>query len=447
MSCTVSVFTAPSLFPAGIGLGTAAATAGIVALAGYGSYVAIQRLRRDYQETYCEFNTRALEHAQLRIEFTAQNSAAATMAASLAASTLVQANEAATLTFLHEHLDMLAERIPMMPDPNPDLAARCQLLLESLAADPDNIEEIVTQYRGIFEEYAAAIAKSGSGLKEGLADELLLLRSELRAPFFATAAGQKLHEQFLTQLTHMEAVAKRQPAVAAQGIALLQTRIHRELQTWAEQQTRQAKEATEMRMRVGDMLGKLQALSNQTYMQYFSDRATVLLQQLNAALTAQESDAFTAVRKLSTEVDELYAACEKTLEEQTMAAYLQDQLSDVLLSMGYNVSQVPAEQKLLASVDNQVGLEFHLGENGRIDTEMVALKQSAAKSGAENEERVCNLADKVFKALAQRDIEVRERFRTHLDDDEELRVVEMPEQQTTAVKHAEQPRKMTLDNE
>jgi hypothetical protein len=149
------------------------------------------------------------------------------------------------------------------------------------------------------------------------------------------------------------------------------------------------------------------------------------------------------------EAELLFTNCQQLLEEQAIASYLGEQISDVLITMGYQVAQVPpaapAEHRAyLAMVGDDLGLEFHLDGRGHLATEMVALSAQASGAGQAGQEHICSLADKVFAALTERECVVREQFRSSLSPGEKLRVVEMESTEERTVAATEELKQMRV---
>jgi hypothetical protein len=123
---------------------------------------------------------------------------------------------------------------------------------------------------------------------------------------------------------------------------------------------------------------------------------------------------------------------------------MRDQVTDVLLAMGYKVAQVAPEESsdnhaLIASVGNDIGIEFHVNGKCQMGAQMVALSDDAAHAGQEHEERICHLIDQVLTTLQARQCLVRERFRSTLAPDEDLRVVELPAGDVQVTRVADAP--------
>lgn len=437
MSHAVVVVVAPEVMTVGTGIaaGTAIAAVGAAALVGYATYAALHQLHQEYQQSKAEFQARSQADAQMRETFAQQNRTAAHAALTAAEQTKAMATLDANAVFLREGVNHLLLRLPQLPTPtDPELPARCAALLQAMTEQPEAMPAHLEQYRRLAEQVAAAAtaAANVTVLKGALAEECAALRRELAAPLLQEPALATLRFQLLAQLDALEQMAKKQPKLAAQGVTLLRARIHREVQTRAELQVTLAREAEEARELVGEVLAKLQAVSHQDALPAYAAQATAMLGQLGDTVATVSDNYLATLRRLAEDANHLFIGCHRALEEQTRAAYVHDQLTDVLLTMGYRVSQVAAEgerKSLVAAVDHEVGLEFHVDGQGRMGTQMVALTPEGATAGQAAEKKVCKLMDEILAALRARQCEVRERFRSYLADGEELRVVEMATQQ------------------
>lgn len=425
MSHAVSVLAVPQI---GLGLGAV----GLVALAGYGSYVAVCKLRKDYQQSLAEFQQRCQAEACERNAFINREHATTSAALALAAGTRALAVEDASVRFVRTQVVLLVQRLPKLPRPDPDLDAQCALLMQALDENPLEVAAHFQQYRVLAERIAALLAEGTDPalLKTGLADELTALHDDILSPLLDGDQYAELRAQLQTQLASLQAMVAKHPVLAKQGLALLRERLLRELQAAAVQQQAHMQKAEEMRTLVGDALAKLRAVSYQEYLPDFSLQAVAMLERLSEVLSQVGADDLRMITQLAQDAEALYTDCEKALEEQTIAAYLGDQITDVLLAMGYQVAQVPPEQAagqhaVVAAVGDELGLEFHIDGHGRLGSEMVALSPHSTRAGHASEERICALADSVFHALKARDCEIRERFRSSLTPGEQLRVVEI----------------------
>ncbi|HEY3379338.1 MAG TPA: hypothetical protein VGL77_17815, partial [Armatimonadota bacterium] len=129
MSGCVEVMVLPAGFPASAsalaaGLGTAALVAGV----GVGAYLAVQQLRKDYQQALDDFERRSEADMQMRLERIHQEHLASVLATALAQETQYVATGNATEQFLANRIQYLLRRTGDLPKPDPDLLAQCQTL-------------------------------------------------------------------------------------------------------------------------------------------------------------------------------------------------------------------------------------------------------------------------------------------------------------------------------
>ncbi|OPZ85655.1 MAG: hypothetical protein BWY76_01321 [bacterium ADurb.Bin429] len=234
----------------------------------------------------------------------------------------------------------------------------------------------------------------------------------------------------------------RNPDVAGQGVSLLRERIHREAQLQADRREQRAKDAEEMRLLVGDTLAKLQALATQTVLPDYRAQAEALLAALANALATAEDD-LERVRGMADEAAQLYDNCRRALEEQAVSAYISEQVREVLLSLGYQVSMVPGQGEsdspaLVAAADGRVGVSFHTDGAGHLKTEVVAFSEQHAVADAETKEKVCTLVERVLVSLRDREWYVREKYRITVKEGERLQVVTLPGREEPATAAAAQ---------
>jgi hypothetical protein len=415
---------AAGLIPAATIIGAGAVT--------YGAYALVRRLQQDYQQALSEFNQRSFTAVEESMAATEQQQASAAAASALAANTRVSATEDATLTFLQQRAQRLTERVAALPASSPELLADCQVLQHAIQESPTDITTHFETYQRLAEEVATVAANTPTLVDNALTDELTALREEINSPLLTAPECTDIHAQLLQQLEMLEALAgDRQLLVANQGLALLRRRVRRELQVQAERHQERIRQANEMRILVAEMLAKLQAVAQQNADLEAQVRAVSLLAQVQTELAQASVDDLAALRTLAKAVDTLFVACEQRFLQQATSSYVGDQVTDVLLSMGYCVTQVSAEdteesRTYVATVDNATALQLRVDGNGRFTTEMVALTEQAAEATAPMQGNVCSLVDQILAALRERQCTVREKFRSTLEVGERLRVVELP---------------------
>lgn len=434
MSGVVDVLVLPPLLPALIAGGPALGALLGAGMAGYAAYTMLEKLRKDYDQSLREFRSRSDEDAQQRQQLVNQQSTATNMALLLAESTQNNTTENATLTFLREHTRELAQQIAELPAPQAELLEQCQALLENLTASPQELMQHFDAYDRLFESFTTEAKGSADAatISSATASALAILREEIASPLLAAPECRDTREVLYSQLETVEALAAgHQAAVAGQALTLLRQRINRELREQAEQLLAHASERQAMRLRVSDLLAKLQALAGLSMLPEFSQQAETLLGQLRAELTHPSADSLAALGQLGQEVDTLYAASEKALQGQLLSSYVSSNVSDVLLSLGYRVAQInPAEDTephaCLAAFDEATGVQFNVDAAGRLTTEMVSLDAHAAEVDSSKQKKVCTMIDQVLGALKERDWQLRERYRSNFTDEEQLRVVDLP---------------------
>lgn len=418
---------------------------------GQNTYGIVQRLVEDYQHTLAQFRERgdsALCEQQTIAEQQARDEA---LAAALAAHTRVTPAEDATAIFMQQQIARLEQRLASLSAPTPDLIAQCQALQHEMLESPDALERHLDLYRRLAEEVASAQALQGhSNLSAMLADEIDALRTELESPLLASQTFSETRQQMQAQLDSLQQVGVRQPQIAAQGLAMIRQRIHREMKAEAERRQQQTREATETRALIAEMLAKLQAILRQPDLAAFAEQATGLLDEIRDSLARPDGGDLQTLRSFAERADTLFVMCARTLEGEETAKFISEQVTEILSGMGYQVSQLPGEgsatrQDLLTAVDGDVGLHVAIDGQGHLGMHMVALDEEARGNGAEAQERVCSLVDAIFGALRERECGVRERFRTSLAPGEELPVLEVPKDETEERTTTAAPQYMRMD--
>lgn len=407
-------------------VGLAANAVGAVA---YGAYAAVRKLHDDYQQELADFQARSLARQQEIAAGADRQAADADTAQRLITATRVQAEVDAGAQFLHDRLCALRER-------QPELDVRIDALDAEIAQHPDALGEHLAQYYRLLDT-ARTDAKP-----DAIAQEIDRLHEELASPLLDTAGRAQLQRQLDT----LREVAVRQPSVARQGLTLLGQRIQREQQDQLTARLARAREAEALRELVAGALARLQALARHELLPEYATQGKALLTRLSMLL-AQEPLPLDDIRRLAADAEALFTACDTAVQERAVSAILGDQVTEVLLSLGYDVTQVPGVETqvdtLLASVDHDYGVELSLRGDGRVSTQMVALSQDGVHADADDQEKVCQLVDKLVAALRQRKVDIRERFRASLQPGEELRVIEGETVETTVTDTT--PKAMKVD--
>ena len=420
---------------ASFGTGVAAAGALIgVAAAAYLTYAAVRKLSEDYQQANDELHRRQASQAAEREAVALSQQVAEVDSTMLAAQTQLQAAEEATVVFLHYQLQQLERRIAALPAPADELAAQCRALVAAVAEHPDALEQHFEAYRRVAEALAAQLALNKDLPKQSvLADQFVMLRAEIASPLLADRECDDVRGQLLGQLQALEALPERQVLVAAQGIDALSRRVHRELKALAERQHARLHASEEMRALVSESLAKIHAVSKQESFPEFAQQAHILLRQLTEALTEPSATNQEALRKIAASANTLFTTCEKAMNEAMTSAYISMQVSEALLALGYRVSQAEPEgaagaQTLLAPVDDAHGLQVSIQSGGKVSAELVAFSEEHAHTDAETQAKVCPITQQLMKSLAEREMNVREKYRIHYQEGERLKVVKPPRQ-------------------
>lgn len=422
---------APQLFVAAMAAGAGAATGGLAAVVGYASFLAIRQLHIDYQQAVQEFHTRSAEQAAQAAEFQAKSAQSIAGAETINNYLAETINKYSTMDYLSDNITRLQEQIRSLPLPVPQLETECAILVVNFSAEGASVSKILEDYFRLVGKYRQASLKSEEkSVKQLLTVEIDYLREVLNGPLYDAADEERT--SILQQLAILQPLITKQARFAEQGIKNLRVRVESSIKQKAIRETGQE----QLREELAASIARLQAVSNQQIISEVRSEAVALLEDITVNL-AIEGQSAQPVAELIASAAEIFQRCEKMLAEETIARYLREQVTEVLLSMGYQVT--PAEGKyrpLLASLGKDIGLEVQFGEGGALQTQMVALSENAVLHGAEEQERVCKLVDQLFAALKSRDCKIQERFRLSLGKDEQLRVITLP---ASAEQPAQQP--------
>jgi hypothetical protein len=441
----------PALVPIAIPiLGTVTSLAALgVGGAVYAAYIAIQKLNDDYKSALCELQTRADTEAQVRALEGAAHQSADVAVRAMARRTMTAEDANATVEFLLDRLTRLADRLGALPDTDPTLPAECARLHAALTEPVEDLAAYVAEYVQLADAVAEVVAAHAPAAAGALAAEVAALREELQAPVFAGADFATERIRLLQQLDALANMATRNPDVAVQGMTLLRERVRRELreQTTARQQ--RAASAAELRALVSDALAKLQALITQQELPEMRLQAEALLSEL-AAVLAGASDPRDRLQALTDTATALFDDCRRALEERAVSAYVSEQVRDVLLSLGYQVSMVPADTAdeapaLVVPVDQRVGVSFHTDAAGHMKTAVVSFDADHPEADAQTKPKACALVEQVLTTLREREWHVREKYRITVKAGERLKVVSLPKADAQAAAAA--PQYMKVDPE
>ena len=308
-----------------------------------------------------------------------------------------------------------------------DVRAQCEALLGALRESPAVTSEHLQTYEQLIARADSESAEQSGGLpadawQQALAD----VRAEIESPFFAGADDAEMKARMLEHLAGLNGLAERQQKMAAQGLALLRQRVYRELSARAEREAARQQQAEALRARVGITLQRLDNISRQQLFPASAAEATRLLALLGERLGGEAPAIFAVLD----EGNALFTTVQQRLREQMTAAYLQHQVTDVLQTMGYAVTHIAAESPdapsaLVAKVEGDVGLAVEFDGTGGMKTELVALSDHPLMVDEAQQEKVCSLVDRILDSLQQRNCAIRERYRAYMDEDEELRPVEI----------------------
>lgn len=425
----------PTLLPA-LGVGVAAAGAVVGA---YAAYRMIDQLHKDFQAGLEEFKEReAAEVGHRRyLEQELQETSARTteLMERMEAAEIFDANR----EFLLHRLAQLEETVA--PLEHAGLREQCEKLRAEIASGEQPLETQLEALRKLAEDVSAAVLPTTAAYDA----ECDAIRDEIGSPLLAGAALADLRKELLNQLVSLKKVGVRQRALAKQGLALLRQRVYREMRQQAELQQARLQQAEARRLLVGVMSAKLHALSRLTDLPAFTASARQMQARLAQILAAGGEQELDDLAELGRQTDYLYDTCERTLQQHLVIEYISDQITDVLVSLGYRVQCVEEEggERLIANIDNAVGIRFNVAEDGQLGAEMVALTPEAAAHGLESQEKICGIIDQVFAGLKSKDLPLRERFRSKLKPGEQLKVVATHAEEETKDDTAA-PKQMTI---
>lgn len=367
------------------------------------------------------------EHvAQARQASSHEQQQATQAARALAMATNVTVEAHASLLFLRTQLQRLRALVS-----GEDLQAECDALLLDLQESPAALAEHLRSYQLLVEK--AAREQSSPDV-----DMLLLamaeVREEIESPLFAQTEFAALKAQLLAQLAGLEGMTGRQRKTAEQGLALLRQRIHREVIAQVEREANRKREAEVIRARISVTLPRLQSISQQQLLPEFASEAMRFLAELGTRMGGESARIF----PLLDEADALFSAAQQRLRDRFTASYLHRQVTDVLQTMGYAVTQIPSESQdtpasLVTRVEGEIGLEVGFDNAGGITTELVSLADEPLMVDDAQQEKVCALVDRILETLQRRNCAIRERFRSYADEDEQLRTVEIDSEEAAAM--------------
>ena len=417
--------------------------ANLVGTGAYAAYSVVRQLQQDYQSTLQDLHAQCETEQRARDEHANAQRDGETTALLLVAYTGASPAADAEVSFVRGQVSQLAESAPA----NSTFAAECQALLQVIDESPAQLPTHLISYLRLREEFTAVDPAPNTGRVE---QELTRLRAEIMSPLLDAPDCASVRAQLLAQLDQLGQVAVRQQVLARQGISLLRRRVQRELQTQAEARQTRRRQAEETRVLAADCLARLRAVSNLPDLPEQTARATALQSRLADIFTGASAEIPARLQALSHETAELFAECVHHLNEKLVSAYVGDQVAEVLGELGYQVSHVESasttvRNDLFTQIDADFGIEFHVQGNGRLSTEMVALTEDALHTGPEAQEKICAVVDQVVGELRERQLPVRERFRSSLVPGQPLRLVEAPVEVTIAMPEAPKQQRMEMD--
>ena len=269
-------------------------------------------------------------------------------------------------------------------------------------------------------------ASSGKGQgDEGkrLLDKIRALQRGVEESFPETGAWAETRKELEAKLGDLERLASSSPRAADQAVSVLERRIERELKEYtgslAERPVPNEREAALL----ADMRAKLAVVCTHHEVPHLVERAKAMAKKVELASSGHQSAS--ALNDLASSVDALISElCIQTAGEET-SAIVGWHLKDVLLSMGYRVTETPppsppAHSALVAPISPGIGVEFSVG-GGRMKTEVVSLSEQVETAGPGDEEKACALVEGVYRASAERRLSVQEGFRLPLQSGDRLR--------------------------
>lgn len=430
---------APMILSALAQMGTAmlgAAAGGVaaqqLAQAGLAAADALAAMRREHQAALAELAQRGQEELAGARERQAQELEAAQSARALAAMTQ-RRSVGGTRQMLLAGLARLDERIGGLDPRPPDLDHALAELRKRLDDEGCDLAAALEQYQQLAARAAhSALEQAQRTAPEDKAAPVLALLAELAvlldSPVFTAPPAVEVHAELQRKYAEVQRLAQSQPKLAQSLAVALRTRILAALEEQVAQLKDQAARAEELREHTGQLLALLTALDGEGIPSQERAKAAVLRARLAYALVQLSDEALAnTAQELLGEAQQLYAAVEQALAARVAQALIGSQVVDVLSGMGYSVEQLDepqsATQHFHVALNAEAGMEVQLGANGLVKSELVAyapLDQSAAQ---ENEKLVCHVVDELLQQLHERQLDVRERFRTHFASGEGPRVV------------------------
>ncbi|HEX2948005.1 MAG TPA: hypothetical protein VHV83_00285 [Armatimonadota bacterium] len=371
-------------------------------------------------------------------------------ASALAKRTYQQSDQDATQDFLANQLTRLEKRILQLPN---TVQAECFQQLTVLQQQQTDAPTLINACFHLAEKVGALQVTTQQRLnnpdgRESLHGEIATLREEIASTNITDSAFKQISQEITKQLCVIDALVDSQFAVAAQGVENARERFYRELRNAVERDQRRTHEQEIQRKRVDNALEKLQELLGERQLPEFIPQANSLLLRISRVLSSEPNSSQLSV--MIDEVESLYAAYTKTLRDGAEKEFLRNQLIDAALSLGLSIKETAQnDESVITGMTPDLGIEFHLEQQGRVRAEMVAFNEDGAEVFPATIEEGITRADQVIERLKDRQCQVRERFR-HLHkhpDGHRLRVVQIisRDQQTVMQATVTAPKQMRAD--
>lgn len=443
----VIYLTAQGGVPVSAGAGAASsvfgamAAAGGVIVAGAAIYMVARKMRADYGAALGECQNRALRESALLQVQNATFAQAQNQARQMSLSLAEDAREDPNTAFFLSGLGRLKAQLSGVTDPSGGpsrgaalLLGQCDQILASVAAGAASAQW------SAYESLASRVAQLGAEAKTGVrgareaaalqlvCDQIALLRADVGDSLLAHKRYAALREPLLKRLDELESLAATQSLTALQSLTLLRDRIRSEIRQAGENAAQEARDAARMRDLVGRISAHAQAVLAQNVLPAPRLEAEKVLKKLSGLVGATPVE-LSKLEILAGEAQSLFEATETALEEQAMAKYLEDQVSQVLGGLGYRLTTATngTESKMVAVLDSGTGVQLNIDGRGNLSGEMVAFSEGSAEVSLSAQEKVCDLMDDVFDGLRRRNLVVREKKRVNFKAGQDrVEVVQTP---------------------
>ena len=416
------------------------ATAGGVLVAGAAIYLAARQMHNDYQSALCDYQSRQTRELanwnERNAGFIAAQNAARQMSLDLAPTAAHDPNAA----FMLGALSRMRGRLGETGDDNPDApagAAELARRIDELAARVASGQggDALADYEKLAQSVTAAMAgrvkggKDVAALQSLVRDELAALESDVNGSILSEARYGKTLGELREKLASARALGEREPKMAWQALQLLQTRARGEIRRASEGAAKQVEHAARVRELVGLTSAHAQSVLRQTVLPAPRAQAEAMLKSLSALVAATPVE-LTELELLAGQSKELFEQTEKALEDRALAQHLEDQVGQVLAGLGYRVTSAKGAEaddpKMVAVLDNSIGVQLNVGAGGQLSGEMVAFSEDDAEVEIAAQERVCDLMDAIFDGLRRRNLVVREKKRKDFKvNQDRLKVVDV----------------------